>query len=75
MDYTIEFSYIFEKSMKKLKKKNKPLFNQIQRKLLEIIENPENIIAAGYTSLNEDSASLYRYKLKPYYGCAKAQGI
>lgn len=36
----------------------------------EIIENPENIIAAGYTSLNEDSASLYRYKLKPYYGSA-----
>ena len=36
----------------------------------EIIENPENIIAAGYTSLNEDSESLYRYKLKPYYGSA-----
>lgn len=42
MGYTIEFSDEFEKSMKKLKKKDRALFNQIQKKLIELVENPEH---------------------------------
>lgn len=42
MAYSIEFSKEFEKSMKKLKKKNKVMFEQIQKKLLEIVKNPEH---------------------------------
>ncbi|MBU2634137.1 MAG: type II toxin-antitoxin system mRNA interferase toxin, RelE/StbE family [Nanoarchaeota archaeon] len=42
MDYTIEFSSQFERSMKKLKKKDKKLFKQIQKKLLDIVQNPEH---------------------------------
>ena len=42
MHYSIEFSREFEKSMKKLNKKNKSLFKQIQKKLIEIIQNPEH---------------------------------
>jgi YafQ family addiction module toxin component len=53
MDYTIEFSKEFEKSIKKLKKKDKAMFVKIQKKLIEIIENPEHFkplrnIFAGY---------------------------
>jgi len=40
MTYTIEFSEEFERSMKKLKKKDIVLFSQIQKKLIEIVENP-----------------------------------
>lgn len=42
MAYTIEFSAEFEKSMKKLKKKDKVMFEQIQNKLIEIVQNPEH---------------------------------
>ncbi len=69
MDYTIEFSYIFEKSMKKLKKKNKPLFNQIQRKLLEIIENPEH-----YKPLKNILAGYRRIKFGPFVLVYKIEG-
>ena len=53
MDYSIEFSAEFEKSMKRLKKKNKAMFEQIQKKLIEIVENPEHFkplrnVLAGY---------------------------
>ena len=41
MVYIIEFSSQFEKSIKKLKKKDKILFNQIQKKLIDIVKNPE----------------------------------
>jgi len=47
MDYTIEFSLQFEKSIKKLKKKDKILFNQIQKKLIDLIQNPERYKALG----------------------------
>lgn len=57
MTYTIEFSDEFEASMKKLKKKNKLLFEQIQKKLLELVENPEHFkplrnILAGYRRIH-----------------------
>ena len=42
MPYSIEFSDEFEKSMNKLKKKDKSLFYQIQKKLIELIDNPEH---------------------------------
>lgn len=57
MTYNIEFSSQFEKSIKKLKKKDKILFNQFQKKLLDIVQNPEcyktlgNVIA-GYKRLH-----------------------
>lgn len=63
MAYTIEFSDEFEKSMKKLKKKDKTLFEQIQRKLIEIIQNPEHFkplqnVLAGYRRIHFGSFVL-----------------
>jgi len=53
MSYIIEFSLGFEKSMKKLKKKDKSLFLKIQKKIIDIMENPEHYkplrnVLAGY---------------------------
>ncbi|MFP4118392.1 MAG: type II toxin-antitoxin system mRNA interferase toxin, RelE/StbE family [Candidatus Woesearchaeota archaeon] len=42
MEYYFEFSKEFEKSIRKLKKKDRKLFSQIQNKLLDIIEHPEH---------------------------------
>jgi mRNA-degrading endonuclease RelE of RelBE toxin-antitoxin system len=49
MEYIIEFSSQFEKSMKKLKKKDKTLFHQIQKSLsmLLIIQNTANLLATS----------------------------
>jgi YafQ family addiction module toxin component len=63
MDYSIEFSAEFEKSIKKLKKKNKVTFEQIQKKLIEIVENPEHYkplknVLAGYRRLHFGSFVL-----------------
>ena len=63
MDYSIEFSSEFEKSMKKLKKKDRAAFEQIQKKLIEIIENPEHYkplrnVLAGYRRLHFGSFVL-----------------
>ncbi len=57
MAYIIEFSSQFEKSIKKLKKKDKILFNQIQTKLKDLIQNPERYktlgnVLAGYRRLH-----------------------
>jgi len=57
MAYIIEFSSQFEKSIKKLKKKDKTLFNQIQKKLIDIIQNPERYktlgnVLAGYRRIH-----------------------
>ena len=56
MTYNIEFSSQFEKSIKKLKKKDKILFNQIQKKLIDIVQTPERYktlgnVFAGYEIL------------------------
>ena len=53
MAYQIEFSIQLEKSMKKLKKKDKVLFEQIQNKLIDLVQNPDHYkplknILAGY---------------------------
>ena len=47
MEYTIEFSSQFEKSMKKLKKKDKILFNQIQKKIIDLVRNPDRYKSLG----------------------------
>ncbi|MFH1212241.1 MAG: type II toxin-antitoxin system mRNA interferase toxin, RelE/StbE family [Candidatus Woesearchaeota archaeon] len=68
MDYTIEFSLEFEKSMKKLKKRDLLLFRQIQNKLIELIQNPEHFkplknIFAGYRRIHFGSFVLI-YKIE-----------
>ncbi|MCD6522285.1 MAG: type II toxin-antitoxin system mRNA interferase toxin, RelE/StbE family [Candidatus Diapherotrites archaeon] len=55
MQYKIKFSKEFEKSMKKLKKRNPSLFKQIQKKLIEIIKHPEH-----YKPLKHDLAGYRR---------------
>ena len=42
MEYNIRFTPFFEKQLKKLKKKDKPLFNRLTKKLKEIRQNPEH---------------------------------
>ncbi|MFA6460971.1 MAG: type II toxin-antitoxin system mRNA interferase toxin, RelE/StbE family [Candidatus Woesearchaeota archaeon] len=63
MTYTIEFSDEFDKSIKKLKKKDKVLFDQIQKKLIEIIQAPEHFkplqnVLAGYRRIHFGSFVL-----------------
>ena len=63
MAYSVEFSAEFDKSMKKLKKKDKIIFEQIQKKLIEIVENPEHFkplrnVLAGYRRLHFGSFAL-----------------
>lgn len=55
MGFSFEFSRDFEKSIKKLKRKDKKLFLQIQNKLLDIIEKPEH-----YKPLRNSLASYRR---------------
>ena len=57
MEYYFEFSDQFEKSMKKLKKKDKILFDQIQKKLIELVKNPQRYkslgnVLAGYRRIH-----------------------
>lgn len=61
--YQIEFSDEFDRSMQKLKKKDKVLFQQIQKKLIEIVENPEHFkplrnVLAGYRRIHFGSFVL-----------------
>jgi YafQ family addiction module toxin component len=68
MAYIIEFSSQFEKSVKKLKKKDKILFNQIQKKIIDIVQNPERYktlgnVFAGYRRLHFGSFVLI-YKIE-----------
>ena len=61
--YQIEFSDEFDRSMRKLKKKDKVLFEQIQKKLLEIVENPDHFkplrnVLAGYRRIHFGSFVL-----------------
>ena len=63
MEYVIEFGTEFEKSMKKLNKKDKTRFTQIQKKLLEIVENPEHYkplsnVLAGFRRIHFGSFVL-----------------
>ncbi len=67
MGYAIEFSDEFEHSMKKLKKKDRVLFEQIQKKLIEVVENPEHYkplrnVLAGFRRIHFGSFVLI-YKI------------
>ena len=42
MEYKIRFTPFFEKHLKKLKKKDKNLFDRLTKKLKEIRQNPEH---------------------------------
>ncbi len=42
MDYQIRFTPFFEKQLKKLKKKDKVLFERLTKKIKEIKKNPEH---------------------------------
>ena len=61
MAYIIEFSLQFEKSIKKLKKKDKILFNQIKKKLVDIVQNPER-----YKTLGNFFAGYRRLHFVPF---------
>jgi YafQ family addiction module toxin component len=68
MVYQIEFSVQFERSMKKLKKKDKVLFEQIQKKLIDLVQNPDHYkplknILAGYRRIHFGSFVLI-YKIE-----------
>ncbi len=68
MNYEIEFSDEFEKSFKKLKKKDKVLFEQIRKKLIELVQNPEHYkplrnVLAGYRRIKFGSFVLI-YKIE-----------
>lgn len=68
MDYEVEFSDEFEKSIKKLKGKNKVLFKQIQKKLIELVQNPKHYktlrnVLAGYRRIRFGSFVLI-YKIE-----------
>ena len=61
--YQIEFSDEFDRSMRKLKKKDKVFFEQIQKKLLEIVENQDHFkplrnVLAGYRRIHFGSFVL-----------------
>ncbi|MDP3728498.1 MAG: type II toxin-antitoxin system mRNA interferase toxin, RelE/StbE family [bacterium] len=66
--YSIEFSDEFEKSMQKLKKKDLIMFKNIQKKLLQLVENPEHYkplrnVLAGYRRIHFGSYVLI-YKIE-----------
>jgi len=68
MAYIIEFSSQFEKSIKKVKKKDKTLFDQIQKKLIDIVKDPERYktlgnVFAGYRRIHFGSFVLI-YKIE-----------
>ncbi len=63
MAYEVIFSKQFEKSMKKLKKKDKKLFERIKKKIIEIVENPRRFkplknVLAGYHRIHFGSFVL-----------------
>lgn len=69
MDYEVEFSDEFEKSIKKLKKKNKVLFDQIHKKLIEIVKYP-----GRYKSLRNILAGFRRIKFGSFVLIYKIEG-
>lgn len=61
MEYKIEFTPFFEKQLKKLKKKNKILFERLTKKIKEILENPEH-----YKPLMNELKGNRRAHLDPF---------
>ena len=63
MPYVIEFSEDFKNSFKRLKKKDKVMFERIRKKLLEIVKHPEHYkplknVMAGYVRVHFGSFVL-----------------
>jgi len=64
----VELSSQFERSMKKLKKKDRKLFLQVQKKLIDIIRNPEHYkplrnVLAGYRRIQFGSfVMIYKFE-------------
>ena len=69
MEYIVEFSSQFEKSMKKLEKKDKTLFIQIQKKLIDIVQDPGH-----YKSLKNVLAGYRRIHFGPFVLVFKIEG-
>ena len=42
MEYKVKFTLFFEKQLKKLKRRDKNMFNRLTKKLKEIRQNPEH---------------------------------
>ena len=68
MEYIIEFSDEFDRSIRKLKKKDKVLFGRIQKKLIELVKNPEHYkplgnVLAGFRRIHFGSFVLI-YKIE-----------
>lgn len=63
MEYVIEFSEEFDKSIRQLKKRDKILFEQIQKKLIDVVHNPTHFkplknVLAGYRRIHFGSFVL-----------------
>ena len=69
MEYSIELSSSFDKSMKKLRKKDKVLFDQIQKKLIDLVQNPEH-----YKPLRNVLAGYRRIQFGPFVLIFKIEG-
>jgi YafQ family addiction module toxin component len=69
MEYSIELSTSFDKSMKKLKKKDKVLFDQIQKKLVDLVLNPDH-----YKPLRNVLAGYRRIQFGPFVLIFKIEG-
>ena len=69
MEYIVEFSSQFEKSMKKLEKKDKALFSQIRKKIIDIVQDPEH-----YKSLKNVLAGYRRIHFGPFVLVFKIEG-
>lgn len=68
MAYTIEFSDEFDKSIQKLKIRDRALFGHIQKKLIALVKNPEHYkplknVLAGFRRLHFGSFVLI-YKIE-----------
>jgi YafQ family addiction module toxin component len=61
MKYEVIFSEEFEKSFLKMMKKDRARFNQIQKKLIHLVENPER-----YKPLRNDLAGYRRLHFGPF---------
>lgn len=69
MEYIVEFSLQFEKSMKKLEKRDRALFIQIQKKLLNIVQDPGH-----YKPLKNVLAGYRRMHFGPFVIVFKIEG-
>ena len=69
MEYKIQFTPFFEKQLKKLKKKDKVLFERLTKKLKEIRQNPEH-----YKPLSNILKGNRRAHLDPFVIIFEIQG-